>query len=202
MNLHVLTCAVYPSLEIAKSRMWIFLRSCEKFGVTPNFYGVGATFPGYRALKLDMQYEYLKTIPEDVTHVLYTDSMDAFFVRPLTDIVAEYADMGSPSILSAAYYGLANESHEEKNYPGCFDKSIQYRYPHVGGYFAERQAITEAFGRMLQLPRQTGDDCFSHYDAWQEGWYRPMLDSDCRIFQSSAERIGIREGQLYNEDTR
>ncbi len=30
---------------------------------------------------------------------------------------------------------------------------------------------------------RTGDDCFSWYDAWAEGWFRPQLDYNWEIFQ-------------------
>ncbi len=182
MNLMVLTAAVFPSEEEARKKLWVFLKSCEKFGVEPHLYGVGRTFPGYRAMKLDMQLEWLKAYNGDATHVLYTDSWDAFFCAPFEEILLKYWGMGLPPILTAAYTGLANVPEPDKDYPHLFDELLAYRYPHVGGYIAEIPAIIDAFERMLALPRQTGDDCFNWYDLWQQGW-RPKIDSECHIFQ-------------------
>jgi hypothetical protein len=38
---------------------------------------------------------------------------------------------------------------------------------------------------MVDMPEQTGDDCFNWYEGWREGWFRPTLDSECQIFQVS-----------------
>lgn len=193
MNLMVLTAAVFPNYQDAMQKLWIFLRSCDKFRIAPRLYGVGRTFPGYRAMKLDFQLEWLKAYNGDASHVLYTDSWDAFFCAPLSEIIAKYEALGSPAILTSAYTGLGNVPEPDRQYPNCFDQSIRYRYryPHVGGYIAEIPAIIDAFERMLKLPRQTGDDCFNWYDGWQEGWFRPQLDSQCEIFQVTEENTEV-----------
>lgn len=194
MNLMVLTAAVWPTWDIAMDKLWIFIDSCAKFGIAPYFYGTGHGFPGYIAMKLDMQLDHLLGVT-DFTHVLYTDSWDAIFTAPLEEIIEKYKAMGSPPILSSAYFGLGNESNLEK-YSGCFQEGLVYRYPNVGGYMAEIPAIIEAFTRMN---RDTGDDCFSWYDAWKEGWFRPELDSNCEIFQVTDENAQMDpNGRLYN----
>ncbi len=87
-------------------------------------------------------------------------------------------------MLCSAYIGLGNESDMSK-YVGCFDESIPYRYPNRGGYIAEIDYVIYAFGRMLSNDDLTGDDCMEWYRGWREGWFRPMLDSGCQIFQVS-----------------
>lgn len=186
MKLMVLTCGVFPSEAEARRKLWIFLKSCEKYGVEqPHLYGCGTPqFPGYIRMKLDMQLDYLKQNRGDYTHVLYTDGWDAFFTGPLSELLEKYQNLGAPPMLSSAFTGLANVSNMD-DYAGCFDASLHAPYPHVGGYIAEMAVIIDAFERMLKLPRYTGDDCFSWYDGWQEGWFRPELDSRCEIFQVS-----------------
>jgi len=197
VKLMVLTAAVWPSERVARAKLWIFLRSCEKFGITPHLYGCGQPFPGYIQMKLDMPIEYLSTHQAGFTHVLYTDAWDAFFTGPLDEIIEKYKALGSPAFLSSAYFGLGNESNPDK-YSGCFDESLVYRYPNVGGYMGEIAVITNVFKHM---DRRTGDDCFSWYDAWKEGWFRPMLDSNCEIFQVAHENTEVRDGRLYNTVT-
>ena len=37
----VIACAVFPNRATAERKLWIFLASCKKFGITPHLYGVG-----------------------------------------------------------------------------------------------------------------------------------------------------------------
>jgi len=190
VRLMVLTAAVWPTEDIAFDKLWIFIESCAKFGIAPHLYGIGHSFPGYISMKLDMQLDYLIDKGSDFTHVLYTDSWDAIFTAPLDEIIEKYQDLGSPPILSSAYLDLGNESNMEK-YSGCFQEGLVYRYPNVGGHLSEIPAIIDAFTKMN---RNTGDDCFSWYDAWKEGWFRPQLDSGCEIFQVTDENTEVDEG--------
>jgi len=188
MRLAVLTAAVFPSEEDARAKLWIFLKSATRAGVPTkdlHLYGMGDRFGGYRHLKLDTQLPYLlKLIGLGYSHVLYTDGWDAFFTAPLTEIIDKYERMGSPPMLVSAYTGFADSTKPD----GFGDESEPRRYPHVGGYFAELPVVIDAFERMLQLPNQTGDDSFSWRDAWLEGWFRPVLDSKCQIFQVTDEQ--------------
>jgi hypothetical protein len=185
MKLAVLTCAAFPSEGEARRKLWIFLRSCEKFNIDPILYGMGTQqFPGYKRMMLDMQLDALQKISNSFTHVLFTDGWDAFFTTGLEEILFKYDKMGRPDFLASAYIGLGNESDMSK-YEGCFDESKTYRYPNRGGYLAELPTAIWAFQRMVDMPHQTGDDCFNWYEGWREGWFRPTLDHNCEIFQVS-----------------
>lgn len=207
VRLMVLTAAVFPSEAEARSKMWIFLKSAEKAGVPKedlHLYGVGRGFGGYRHMKLECQLDYLKEHRhEGYTHVLYHDGWDGMFTGHLAEVLAKYQGMGNPPMLSSASTGLGNVPAPGADYPNCFDETILYRYPCVGGYISEYGHIIDMFERMLQLPRQTGDDCFNWYDAWQEGWFRPQLDSACRIFQVTADNTEVQgcPGRLANTVT-
>jgi|SRR5262245_1714019 len=202
MKLIVLTAAVFKSAEEAERKLWIFRASCKKHHIPVFMYGIGREFPGYRAMKLDYQLEWLKANRDLGTHVLYTDAWDAFFVRDLWQIAYWYGILGTPDILTSAFYQLGNVSDEEKQYPGAFEHNVRYCYPNCGGYLARINAIIPMFERMLQLPRQTNDDCFNWYDAWAEGWFRPQLDSECRIFQVSDTDVEIIGDRIHNTHTR
>lgn len=207
MRLMILTAAVFPSEADARQKMWIFLKSAEKAGVPAaamHLYGVGRRFGGYRHMKLECQLDYLKEHAGDgYSHVLYHDGWDGMFTGPLNEIIQKYESLGSPPMLSSASTGLGNVPSPGADYAGCFADSVLYRYPCVGGYMAEYKHIVEMFERMLILPRQTGDDCFNWYDGWQEGWFRPMLDSECRIFQVTDDNCGVSpgNGRLANYHT-
>jgi hypothetical protein len=197
MKMMVITCGVWPSEDVARRKMWIFMRSCEKFGVDPVLYGGGTpSFPGYRAMKLDMQLEFLKGV-KGYTHVMYTDGWDAFFVAHMDEVVEKYEGMGRPPMLVAAFNQLSNVSDADKDYPGCFDERVMYRYPHVGGYIGEVGYVIEMFERMNRL---TNDDCFSWYDGWKEGWFRPELDHGCQVFQVTDEHLVMKDGRVFNTE--
>lgn len=198
MGVKVLTCGVFPDMETVRKKMWIFFASCKKFGIEPEVYGVGRVFPGYIIMKLEWQLEALKQLEDE--YVLYTDGWDAFFAAGLDEVWEKYTQMGKPPLLSSAFFQLGNCSDAEGEYPGCWDH-ILYRYPNVGGWMGERKLMIEMFERMLKLPRRTGDDCFSWYDAWQEGWFRPQLDSNCYIFQVSNYNLSAEDGRLINTAT-
>lgn len=199
MKMALVTAGVWPTEEEARRKLWIFLRSCEKFGVEPLLYGVGTqTFQGYRRMMMDMQLEFLKTIVNDYSHYAFSDSWDAFLCAPWTEIVEKYQKLGAPPILMSAYIGLGNESDMSK-YVGCFDESIPYRYPNRGGMIAEIPAMIEAFERMLSQDGLTGDDCFEYYRGWRQGWFRPRLDSDCEIFQVSDLNTVIMHGDTASQ---
>jgi len=200
MKLAVLTAACWPSEAEARQKLWIFLRSCEKFKIDPILYGMGTPqFQGYKRQMLDMQLDALKEINASYSHVLFTDALDAFFVTDLQEIINKYTAMDRPSFLASAYIGLGNESDMSK-YVGCFDESIPYRYPNRGGYIAERGFVIDCFQNMVDMPHQTGDDCFNWYEGWREGWFRPALDSNCEIFQVS-DVNAIREIKIPGDGT-
>lgn len=192
MKLAVLTCAVWPTMEEVKRKLWIFLASYRKFASKSYqglfAYGVGREFPGYKTMMLDWQLEWLKQYRNSMlatyTHVLFSDGWDAMFTSNIDEIEQKYQDMGSPEFLASAFHQLGNVSDADAQYPNCFDSRVYNRYPNRGGYIGEIGAVIDAFERMVALPRQTGDDCFNWYDLWARGW-SPMLDSECRIFQVS-----------------
>lgn len=199
MKLAVLTCAAFPTEEEARRKLWIFLRSCEKFKIDPILYGIGTPqFQGYKRMMLDMQLEALQDINRSYSHVLFTDGWDAFFTADLQEIMAKYVRMGSPAFLASAYIGLGNESDMTK-YEGCFNETIPYRYPNRGGYLAELPEAIHAFQQMVDMPHQTGDDCFNWYEGWREGWFRPTLDHNCEIFQVSDMNAALTLTQSQQE---
>ena len=212
MRLLALAPAVFPSEEIARKKLWLFLLSCKRFEIQPALYGMGTkVFPGYAGMKIDCQLDYLTGIGNGCTHVLYTDSWDVLFTGPLEEIEAKYIGLGQPPILVSAFYQLGNISNELERYPGCFDHSIVYRYPNCGGYIGELPLMIKMFSRMKATYPHYGDDSWMWYDAWKEGWFRPVLDSNCEIFQVRSEentRIvedveGVAKGipRIRNEST-
>lgn len=193
------TAACWPSEAEARAKLWIFLKSCTKWGHVPALYGMGKGFSGYRHMLMERMLDYLKTVPADYTHVLFTDSWDGMMLVLMAEIESKYQALGSPDVLMSAYFGLGNVS-DLAPYEGMFDESKFYKYPNRGGYMGKLDAVIAGFERMVSCGDLTGDDCFLHYRGWREGWWRPKLDTECSIFQVTEEHCGVaaNDGRLKN----
>jgi hypothetical protein len=210
MKLAVLTCAIYPTRTEAEQKLRFFMASCAKAGVERedvHLYGIGRDFhrTDWRTKKLIYQLDYLKEMPTDYTHILYSDGGDAVLCGHINEVIHKYHAFRSPSMICSAAPFIANGQDafwQTWQYDGCFDNSITNRYPHVGGYIAERDYVTGAFERMLKLPRQTWDDCWNWMDAWKEGWFRPVLDSNCEIFFVTDTEPVIKDSRVVVGESR
>ncbi len=66
----------------------------------------------------------------------------------------------------------------------------KFRYPCVGGYLMEVKLLREFLQKMNRdYPAEAGwgDDCFIWYEGFQQGWFRPELDTRCEIWQVAHE---------------
>ena len=205
MKIFYLGIAVWPTYEIAMQKMWIWLASVKRHGYKFKYYGIGTPqWPGYRAQKVEFQLDYLlRHGYGDATHILYTDCCDCLLLAPPDELEFKYIEMGSPPMLVSASNQLGNVSIPNA-YP-CFETpehiaaNGEYRYPNVGQYLMEAKLLVEFLQRLHDkyTDPKYGDDCFAWYDAFTEGWFRPMLDHACEIFQwCSVERMEIVKG--YN----
>lgn len=188
MKLMVMAPAVFPSEQEARHKLRFFLRSCERFGIEPNLFGMGTTsFPGYAALNISLPLAYLEKHASEYDTVLATDSWDVLFTGSLAEIQFKYECMGQPPFLASAFYQLGNVSDEQKQYPGVFKHDTYYKFPNVGGYIAEISLAIELLTRMKKEYPQYNDGAFCWYDAIRDGWFHPVLDSNCDIFQVRSE---------------
>jgi hypothetical protein len=77
-------CCGYENTE----PLWMFLITCKRFGITPTFYGKGKTYSGWVDIMLTQLMEAARTCP--TSHMLYTDSRDAFFLAGMDEITEKY----------------------------------------------------------------------------------------------------------------
>jgi hypothetical protein len=211
MKTMILTLSVYqpnPSRDAAMHRLRWFIESGRKYGVPLedlHVYGIGRRFPGYRTITMDWQLEYLRAHRGEYTHVFFHHGWDAMFAGPWEEVLEKYKQAGSPPSMYATHFGLGNVSEPEKDYPSLYRSSagMCYGYPQVGGHISEIPFIIDAFTKMLDShkTRQTGDDCFQLYDAIEQGWFVPVLDTSCGIFQVETLNTEMVEGRLRNTVT-
>jgi hypothetical protein len=191
MKFLFLAPAVLPSEAEVRHKMRFFLKSCERWGIKPHLYGIGTkSFPGYQRMKLDVPLAWMADFIRhnaEYTHVIYSDSWDVVCTGPLDEIIDKYRKLGSPAFLASAANFMPNVSDEEKQYPGVFKHDKPYAWPQVGGYVAEIPHMMETFRRMIKEYSKYNDDSFAYFDAIRDGWWHPVLDSNCDIFQVRSE---------------
>lgn len=215
MKILYLSIAVWPSWEEARQKMWLWFKSVERFqnmqGVPSHqfqYYGVGTKqFPGYRAMKIECQLDWLEN--QDLsgyTHVFYTDSADCLMLDHRETIEEKYRILGKPSMLISAFDQLGNVSDGSRfPYFSTWEhqkkvRNPHYRYPNVGGYIMEVPLLLEYLRKAKTI--ETGDDCFICYQGFEEGWFRPELDSTCLIWQvQNLENSEIMCGRVKNKIT-
>jgi len=71
-------------------------------------------------------------------------------------------------------------------------------------YIAEIPYLIDTFTRMDRSAKH--DESYAYEKAWTEGWFRPVLDSKCRIFQDQEVLHGetvceVRDGRVWNKLT-
>lgn len=201
MKLLVNTAAYWPTEEIYLQKTWLYQASCRKFGITPLSYGIGATrYEGNGAMRMDGQLDFLLANGKGYTHVLFTDSWDVLFVAPLSEIISKYENMGSPPLLMNASSKWAVNDPPIYVDAG-YDESTPYRYPVGAAYIGEVQHIIDNFSRMDRSIK--ADQAYAYNKAWKEGWFRPVMDNHCYLFQDNVhfpdrDVCMIRDGRIYN----
>lgn len=210
MNIKImhLGIAVWPSWEIAHKKMWIWLKSIERFNYQFEYYGVGTKqWPGYRKQKVEFQLDWLlKHGTKGATHIHYTDCCDCLMLGPPEEFRQKYISMGAPPMLVQGAAQLGNASDNRWPY---FDEARphdKFRYPCVGGYIMEVKPLVEFLKKIVRdYPDPPwGDDCFVWYEGFQQGWFRPEIDTKCELWQVCGDpQIMIVDGtrRLYNIDT-
>ncbi len=178
IRLCVLTTAFFPNLHPLR----MFTLSASKYGYFPiHFMGLHEQYRPWAEMKIrDKIPEFRKLIAEGFTHVLYTDARDAFFTGPCKEVLAKYEAMGSPPCLASTEPNCNPNPAMDEHYPNIG----KYRYHCVGGYLAEIPWMLDMFCRMMPYLAKSGDDAEIWQMGWAEGWFRPVLDSKCEIFQT------------------
>ncbi len=204
-DLTVITPCMYENEE----PIWMFLASCRRFGITPTFYGKGEQHADWVDIMLKRLMEAARTCP--TSHMLYTDSRDAFFLCGLDEIARKYNAMGAPDLLMGADC-VGFSTYQEWYDKVAWDMMKAFPYFQVGGMVCNAWALHEAIGWMFDR-RESG--AWGHMPGDNPPWWcnfmaeRPgelVLDHECEIFQNSAQRVllNVSEGlqkRLYNSVT-
>lgn len=201
MKLLVTGPAYWPTEDMAQKKFWLYLSSCKKYGITPQFYGPRTDhYYGGAGMRIYGLLDFLKTVGSDYTHVLFSHLWDVLFTRPLPEIVAKYKYFGSPPLLMGAAKQDISDLHppESDRYLPLWDTSGVYWYPAWSMYMAEIPYIVDRFGKI-----ETGhyNDCVPLLNALESRVLEPMYDRQCEIFQTVIDgepEIDVMDGRAHN----
>lgn len=174
-------------------------RSARRVGIEVVLYKEGTAWPNeLRIGKLVHALECVKSLPEDVTHVMFVDSWDSLFLAGPEEIIEKYELMHSAVMVQG-----------EKNcYP---DKTLESQYPaartpwhfvNSGGWIAHRAAAEEALDTIAQQGFKCDQQCWSHAYLKQTAGWPITIDENCQIFQSmfaqTLSDFALKDGRLEN----
>ncbi len=182
--------------------LWMFLITCQRFGVRPTYYGVGKTYSGWKDIMLDQLMEAARNCP--TSHILYTDSRDAFFLSGMDEITEKYNAMSCPKLmLSSDCVGFGSYQAYYDKVP--WDASKHFPFFQVGGKLAEARVLCEAIGWMLEKSKggewrdMPGDNppWWCNFMAERPG--ELTIDHNCEIFQTcTTEALVVEGGRIRN----
>lgn len=199
-----------PCIYENEDQIWMYLVSCRRFGINPRLFGKGTRYSGWVDIMLRQMMHAAMDCP--TSHMLYTDSSDAFFLAGLEEITEKYNAMGCPPLLIGA------DTQGFSTYQAWYDKvpwneEKPFKYFQVGGMLCEAKALYEAICWMFER-NQSGD--WGEMPGDNPPWWcnfmveRPrelVIDHDCQIFQNctnveqSLVVAGVPELRIWNPIT-
>lgn len=182
-----------PCIYQTQDPIWMMAVTCNRFGINPRPFGFGRQPSDWVDIMLRQMGEQARTCP--TSHMLYTDSRDAFFLTGLDEIAEKYNAMGCPPLL------MASDCVGFSSYQAWYDKigwdiSKPFPYFQVGGMLCEAKALTDAIDWMFQ--REACGD-WGAMPRDNPPWWcnfmveRPgelVIDHGCKIFQSATMCLG------------
>lgn len=206
MKFLVIAPAFWNTEHLAGMKCWLYLASLKKAGVREEqhtFYGVGATqYPGSATMRVYAQIPFLRSLPHDITHVIFSDAWDVLFVQPIDIIIDQYIELGSPPwLMGATRWGFLDlhppelEQHMALPY---FDSSSYCPYPSTTFWIGEPSFIA---GELDRVEKGAHNESYPVAHAFRDGLLHPVLDTGCRIFQEKGMKMDVVDGKIHNRET-
>lgn len=183
----VLTSAFYPQDIVTRPNL--MLEGSAEIQRVPvlRSYGCGEQYANWTRMKVNRMIPELEDmLNHGYTHYLYSDGRDAFFTRSWQYIMAQYEMLGRPDALLSGH----GQPFTIRDLAPHWDhlKPAKYRFHCCGGYLGRIDWWLEAHRRFVRDDyenRPTGGDEAGVWQwAWVDGWFRPMVDTGCRIWQN------------------
>lgn len=185
MKLAIVSCRCDPLTSI---KFAMFLHSAKVYGHDIIWYqgtASGTVYSDFADAKVNRLMPVLEQLKQDgYTHVLYTDSTDAFFVATKGKIIDAYKKLGFPPVLFSRERGCYPHHHL------VIPEHLQY--PNTGQYIGEVDALITMWTAVKERYGDTPGDN-------EQGWMQKacadnvnvVLDLDSKIFRADASDYNV-----------
>lgn len=164
-NTAVVTVLCYPHDQVPVTYGFMY-QSAERLGIQLHVFGRNEPFESFLSAKIIRLWKWITSLPNHFQYVLFVDSRDTLFARPLADICEEFNAIGSPLIMSGEY----------RAYPGCHtDWEARFtKYPsgvnfhNTGGFIGHRDTLVCALRLLENMSHLLKDGCTMGYANYFE----------------------------------
>ena len=142
--------------------------------------------------KLNKIREFIKPLPDhDV--VIFTDGFDVFYANDIYEIVGRFLEMKEEVVFAAEKYLWPNK---HLRFPPC---ETPYRYLNSGCFIGR---VGELKAILLRMIHDSADDQEYLHHIYLSGAFNIVLDHEQYIFQTNSEAVTIKQGTIFNTDTK
>jgi hypothetical protein len=178
-------------------------KSAARAGVEIVRYGEGQPWPmDYRVGKLVAGIECVKSLPEDVTHVMFLDCSDSLILAGPEEIVAQFEayDLGV-SLIIQGEKNCYPDSTLEASYPPA---DTPWHFVNSGGWIARKEVALKNMQMAADMATYCDQLCWTK--LYLSGKGDVNVDQQCRIFQSmylqQPGELQLVDGRFWNTVTR
>lgn len=189
------------------SKLAHLLKSCEQKEIDISVFGRGEKFSFYDS-KIVLMQRYIQDRFHDdptITHVLYTDASDSFFLANLAEIESKYDSVRENKTLVVA---VEKDCHPFAEYVDKWPESpTPYRFMNPGNFMGEIETVIMALEACKRYHWLRTDDQGHWHLAYLNGLSEDiMLDYYCALFQTMSncdfdQEFKIVSGRLVNKVT-
>lgn len=182
MKLAIVSCRCDPLTSIKFS---MFLHSAKVYGHTDIHWYQGTAGGGVYSDFFDAKVNRLLPLllqlkEEGYTHVLYTDSTDAFFVATKGKIIESYKRLGFPPVLFSRERGCYPHHHLGDKIPE------HLRFPNTGQYIGETEALITLWTAIKERYGHESDNEQGYLQKACVDGVNIVLDTESVIFRADA----------------
>ncbi len=184
-------------------------KSAARVGVEVLRYREGEPWPkDFRVGKLVHGLEFIRTLPEDVTHVMFVDSSDTLFLAGPEEIVEKFelmmGDDCDQIVIQAEKNCYPDKALEPRyNFSANPDGSTPWKYVNSGGWIGRRECVESLLPIVIEQAEYCDQLCFTR--ALLDLRQAIRMDVNCQIFQSmylqKPEEFAMENGRLENRLT-
>jgi hypothetical protein len=185
IRLAIVSCQCDPLTSIKFS---MFLHSAKVYGHDVIWYKgteSGVVYSDFADAKVNRLLPVLERLRDDYTHVLYTDSTDAFFVASKGKILKAYEMIGFPPVLFSRERGCYPHHHLGEKIPE------HLRFPNTGQYLGEIGALITMWTAVRERYSKEPDN--------EQGWMLKACADNVNIVLDRESTIFRADASDYNE---